>query len=155
MKSSNMSRSSGVAADPLSDVLSLLRPRSYMSAGIDAGGDWAFQFERSNCFLCFALVSGHCWLSMEGGEEAVRLEAGDFVALPHGPSFRLASNLEVEPVDIRFVVTEPLNGRVVSWQGDGAYLGLAAFLPLVRSTPASCWVCCRPLCISAGPRTVP
>jgi AraC-like DNA-binding protein len=122
-----MSRSSRVAADPLSDVLSLLKPRSYMSGGIDAGGDWSFQFERDNCFLCFALVSGHCWLSIKGVDEAVRLEAGDFVALPHGPAFRLASDLTVAPVDVRSVVTEPLAGRIVSWQGGGACLGLTTF----------------------------
>jgi len=108
-------------------VLSLLKPRSYMSGGIDAGGDWSFQFERSNCFLCFALVSGHCWLSIEGVDEAVRLEVGDFVALPHGPAFRLASDLSVAPVDVRSIVTGPLNGRIVSWQGGGACLGLTAF----------------------------
>jgi len=126
MKSSIMSRSSTAAVDPLSDVLSLLSPRRYMSGGIDIGGDWSFQFERSNCFLCFALVSGHCWLSIEG-VEAVRLEAGDFVALPHGAAFRLASDLAVTPVDVRSVVTGPLNGGVVSWQGGGACLGLTAF----------------------------
>jgi AraC-like DNA-binding protein len=127
MKSPILSRSSTVAPDPLSDVLSLLKPRGYMSAGIDAGGNWSFQFEPSTCFLCFALLSGHCWLSIQGVDEAVRLEAGEFVALPHGPAFRLASDLQVASVDIRSVVTAPLNGRVVSWQGGGACLGLAAF----------------------------
>jgi AraC-like DNA-binding protein len=127
MKYSIMSRSSTVVGDPLSDVLSLLKPRSYMSGGIDAGGDWSFQFEPSNCFLCFALVSGHCWLSIVGVGEAARLEAGDFVALPHGPAFRLASDLAVTPVDVRSIVTGPLNGRIVSWQGGGACLGLTAF----------------------------
>jgi AraC-like DNA-binding protein len=127
MKSSIISRSSSVAADPLSDVLSLLKPRGYMSGGIDAGGDWSFQFERNNCFLCFALVSGHCWLSLEGVDEPVRLEDGDFVALPHGPAFRLASNLAVAPVDVFSVFTEPPNGRIVSWQGGGACQGLTAF----------------------------
>jgi AraC-like DNA-binding protein len=122
-----MSRSSAVAIDPLSDVLSLIKPRRYMSGGIDAGGDWSFKFDRSNCFLCFALVSGHCWLSIEGVDEAVRLEAGDFIALPHGPAFRLASDLSVSPVDVRSVVTGPLNGRIVPWQGGGACLGLTAF----------------------------
>jgi hypothetical protein len=29
------------------------------------------------------LVSGHCWLKMDGVSDAVRLEAGDFIALPH------------------------------------------------------------------------
>jgi AraC-like DNA-binding protein len=127
MNSSIMSRSSTAAIDPLSDVLSLIKPCRYMSGGIDAGGDWSFQFEESNCFLCFALVSGHCWLSIEGVDEAVKLEAGDFMALPHGSAFRLASDLTVSPVNVRSVVTAPLNGRIVSWQGGGACLGLAAF----------------------------
>jgi hypothetical protein len=47
MTSSNMSRSSTVVIDPLSDVLSLIKPRRFMSGGIDAGGDWSFQFESS------------------------------------------------------------------------------------------------------------
>jgi len=29
---------------PLSDVLSLLKVRSYMSGGFDAGRDWSIQF---------------------------------------------------------------------------------------------------------------
>ena len=114
-------------ADPLSDVLSLLKPRSFMSGGIDAGGDWSFQFERSNCFMCFALVSGHCWLLIEDVDEPTELAAGDFVALPHGPPFRLASDLAVSPVDVRSVITGPLNGGIVTWQGGGACLGLTAF----------------------------
>ena len=49
------------------------------------------------------------------------------MALPHGPLFRLASDLALSPVDVRSIVTAPLNGRIVSWQGGGACLGLAAF----------------------------
>ena len=33
--------------DPLSDVLSLLKPRSYMSGGFDVGGDWSIQFPQA------------------------------------------------------------------------------------------------------------
>lgn len=127
MKYSIMSRSSRNAADPLSDVLSLLKPRSYMSGGIDAGGEWSFQFAPSNCFLCFALVTGQCWLLIDGDDAAVRLQAGDFVALPHGPAFRLASDLALVPVDVRSVVTGPMHGNIVRWQGGGACLGLTSF----------------------------
>ena len=31
--------------DPLSDVLTLLKPQSYLTAGLDAGGDWAVRFD--------------------------------------------------------------------------------------------------------------
>ena len=39
MQTSAPSPASGVAMDPLFDVLSLLKPRSTITAGFDAGGD--------------------------------------------------------------------------------------------------------------------
>jgi len=126
MESSFISRSSKIAADPLSDVLSLLNPRGYMSGGIDAGGDWSIQFEQDSYFRCFAIVSGQCWLSVEGVADAVCLDEGDFVVLPHGRPFRLASDLSLTPIDIMTVITAPLNGNVLCWQGGGACLALSA-----------------------------
>ena len=126
MESDLLSRSSSIAPDPLSDVLSLLKPRGYMSGGVDAGGDWALKVRQDQLFRCFALVSGHCWLAMDGIADAVRLEAGDFVVLPHGRAFCLASDLTIPPVDILSVITAPLNGRILSWKGGGACLTLSA-----------------------------
>jgi AraC-like DNA-binding protein len=97
-----------------------------MSGGIDAGGEWSIQFEQDRYFRCFAIVSGFCWLSMEGIDEAVCLQKGDFVVLPHGRAFRLASDLAVAPVDIMTVITAPLNGNVLCWKGGGACLALSA-----------------------------
>ena len=45
--------------DPLSDVLSLLKPHAYISSGFDAGGDWAVQFgDQHKLIKCYAIVSG-------------------------------------------------------------------------------------------------
>ena len=44
--------------DPLSDVLSLLKPRSYMFRGFDVGGAWSIQFPRHGGIKCYAVVSG-------------------------------------------------------------------------------------------------
>jgi AraC-like DNA-binding protein len=126
MEDGFISRSSGVADDPLSDVLSLLKPRGFQSSGIDAGGDWSFQFPRSNGFFCLALISGHCWLSVDGLEKPILLQAGEFVALPHGPAFRAASDLAVAPVDFLSLMAEKVSGRILTWQGGGACLGLSA-----------------------------
>src|ERR1044072_618609 len=80
--------------DPLSDVLSLLKPRNYLSAGLEAGGDWAIQFpDQQAAIKCGAVVSGQCWLSVEDVDDAVRLNAGDCFLLPRGRPFRLASDL--------------------------------------------------------------
>ena len=44
--------------DPLSDVLSLLKPRSYMCGGFDVGGELSIQFPRHEGIKCYAVVSG-------------------------------------------------------------------------------------------------
>ena len=126
MEDALISRSSRIREDPLSDVLALIKPRGYQSGGIDAGGDWSFQFGESNGFFCLALVSGSCWLLVDGIDAPVQLRAGEFAVLPHGPAFRMTSDPAIEPVNILAVINEKLNGRILTWQGGGACLGLSA-----------------------------
>ena len=126
MEDAFISRSSRIADDPLSDVLAQLKPRGYQSGGIDAGGDWSFQFPKNNVFFCLALVSGSCWLSIDGVDAPVLLKAGEFAVLPHGPAFRTASDPAVATVDILSLRDEKLNGKILTWQGGGACLGLSA-----------------------------
>jgi Cupin len=67
--------------DPLSDVLSLLKPVSYVSAGFDAGGDWSIQFtDQHERIKCYAVISGECWLSVEGVPDMVRLKTAIIVS---------------------------------------------------------------------------
>jgi len=121
------SPSSRSATDPLSDVLSLLKPKNYMSGGIDAGGEWSFYFGELKVTRCFALVSGACWLAMNGVPDPVHLVAGDCVLMPHGRAFRLASDLALEPVDaMKHIITQPMNGRIIPWNGGGGTVGLSA-----------------------------
>jgi AraC-like DNA-binding protein len=121
------SPSSRSATDPLSDVLSLLKPKNYMSGGIDAGGEWSFGFGELHVTRCFALASGSCWLAMDGVTDPVHLVAGDCVLMPHGRAFRLASDLALEPVDaMKHIITQPMNGRIIPWNGGGGTVGLSA-----------------------------
>jgi AraC-like DNA-binding protein len=105
--------------DPLSDVLSLLKPRSYVSGGFDAGGKWSIQFPRHEGIKCYAVVSGQCWLSVEGVPDAVRLKTGDCFLLPHGRPFRLASDLTLTPVDAATIYSRRRDGAIASWNGGG------------------------------------
>jgi hypothetical protein len=135
--------------DPLSDVLSLLKPRSYVSAGFDAAGEWSVQFsEQHGLIKCYAVVSGACWLSVEGVADPVRLEMGDCFVLPSGRPFRLASDLNVTPVAAGTIFPPARAGGVVSLNGGGDFLLVGADLPLAAIMPASCWGCCRRSCIS-------
>jgi len=108
--------------DPLSDVLSLLKPRSYVSAGFDAGGDWSIQFRDQHEFIkCYAVVSGQCWLSVEGVPDAIRLKSGDCFVLPSGRPFRLASDLALTPADAEPIFSPARYGGVVSYNGGGDF----------------------------------
>ncbi len=108
--------------DPLSDVLSLLKPRSYVSAGFDAGGDWSVQFSNQHNFVkCYAVVSGACWLSVDGVADPVRLNAGECFVLASGRPFRLASDMNVMPVDAATIFPPARAGGVVTLNGGGDF----------------------------------
>jgi AraC-like DNA-binding protein len=110
--------------DPLSDVLSLLKPRSYMCVGVDAGGEWSIQYPQSEGIKCYALVSGECWLAVEGVPDAVRLKTGECLLLPSGRPFRLASDLGLTPVDVHTIFPAALNGGIASYNGGGDCFGV-------------------------------
>lgn len=115
--------------DPLSDVLSLLKPRSYLSAGFDAGGEWSVKFSNQHDTIkCYAVVSGGCWLAVEGVCEPVRLEAGDCFVLPSGRPFQLASDMAIPPVDSRTIFPPARPGGIVRVNdGGGVFLAGSRF----------------------------
>ncbi len=108
--------------DPLSDVLSLLKPCSYVSAGFDAGGAWSIQFsDQHGRIKCYAVISGECWLSVEGIPDAVRLRQGDCFVLPSGRPFRLASDMDLSPIDAGTIFPAAREGGVVTHSGGGEF----------------------------------
>jgi len=115
--------------DPLSDVLALLKPRTYLTAGFDAGGDWAVQFEdQIGRIKCYAVTSGSCLLSVSGVAEPVRLQAGDCLILPSGRPFRLGSDAHLPATPSAEVFDRPRVGGVVVHNGGGdLYLAGARF----------------------------
>jgi AraC-like DNA-binding protein len=107
--------------DPLSDVLSLLKPRSYIAGGFDAGGELSVRFGQHDGIKCYAVVSGQCWLSVEGVADAVHLQLGDCFLLPHGRPFRLATDLSLPPVDaLAMLATARRQGGIALINGGGS-----------------------------------
>jgi AraC-like DNA-binding protein len=109
--------------DPLSEVLSLLKPQSYAAGGYEVHGDTAIQWPKHQGIKCYAIVSGQCWLSVEGVPDAVLLTAGDCFLLPRGLPFCLATDLSLTPVDFyTFLATRSMENTVSHKEGGGHYI---------------------------------
>jgi AraC-like DNA-binding protein len=101
--------------DPLSDVLSLLKLYSYGCGGFDIGGDVCLQFPKHAGIKCYAVVSGHGWLSVDGVPDPVQLRAGDCFLLPPGGPFRVTSDLSLPVVDALTLLADLKSGRIGSF----------------------------------------
>jgi len=106
-------------ADPLSDVLSLLKPHTYVVGGFDLGGDWSVQFEKHSGVKYYALVSGSAWLAVEGECNPIRLDAGDCVLLPNGRRFVISNNLAFDPTPFEDLPESGWNGGIITMNGGG------------------------------------
>lgn len=107
--------------DPLSDVLSLLKPRSYMVGGFEAGGDWSIRFGPHEGIKCYAVVCGDGWLAVEGVPEPAHLRTGDCFLLPRGWPFRVASDLTLTPTDARTVFPSRREGGIALFNNGGDF----------------------------------
>ena len=119
--------------DPLSEVLSLLKLHSYMAGGFDWAGEWSVQFGRHDGIKCYALVAGQCWLAVEGVPDAVRLETGDCFLLPRGLPFRLASDIDLPPIDAERLLATPMSGGIRTWNGGGDCFGVGGHFAFAGS----------------------
>lgn len=108
--------------DPLSDVLSLLKPHTYVAGGFDLRDRWSIEFDPHAGIKCYALLSGGCWLVLEGLAEAVRLDAGDCILLPNGRRFCLTNDLALPPTP--FEKLQPMDwcGGMATLNGGGETL---------------------------------
>ena len=104
--------------DPLSDVLSLLKPRTYVAGGFDLGGAWGIAFAAYTGIKCYALVSGTGFLAVDG-LDPVSLTAGDCFLLPSGRPFRLGRSLDVEPIPFQALLTGERRGGIAILNGGG------------------------------------
>ncbi len=92
--------------EPLSDVLALLKPQTYVSAGLNAAGAWAIQFPAHDYIKFNAITNGSCWIAVEDGGAPKKLAAGDCFLLPSGRPFILASDLSLPKMSAETVYTE-------------------------------------------------
>jgi AraC-like DNA-binding protein len=108
--------------DPLSDVLSLLKPQSTISVGLDAGGDWAIGFPAHAGIKFNAVMRGACWVLVEGDSEPCRIEEGDCFLLTKGRPFVLATDLSLPRMDPDPIYCKAMNGIATCNGGSDFFL---------------------------------
>lgn len=116
--------------DPLSDILTLLRPTGYGFRGLDAAGDWALDFRAAHGIRCFAIEAGGCWLQPAGDGAPMRVVAGDVLLLMDGKPARLFSCTEAVPRDAFELFSSAPVGGFASLNGGGECRGVGGYFEL-------------------------
>src|SRR6476646_5856115 len=83
--------------DPLTDVVSLLRPHAAFSKPITGRGKWGVRYAAYELPSFCIVLEGKCWLNIEGDAPRL-LEVRDFLLLLFTPAFTLVSELGVDCV---------------------------------------------------------
>jgi Cupin len=82
--------------DPLSEVIALLRPRTVLTKGISGAGRWGVRYTDFGQPSFCTVIEGRCRLAVDG-QNAITLEAGDFVLMPATPGFTMSGFEPVTP----------------------------------------------------------
>ena len=114
-------------ADPLSQVLAVLRPSTYMFRAIDAAGRWSLRYPGLAGLRCYAVTQGAIWMHIDGEPAPRRLEAGSCVVLTGPQGFTMGSHIDPSPQDAIGVMTTAPWGGVVTLHGGGEVYGLGGF----------------------------
>lgn len=97
--------------DPLSEIISLLRPRAVFSKIISGAGSWGVRYSAFEQPSFCTVLEGGCLLKVER-QQAITLKAGDFILMPATPGFTLSGFEAVTPQLINPKTTPSPNGEV-------------------------------------------
>lgn len=104
--------------DPLSDTITLLRPRAVFTKGISGAGRWGVRYGSFGHPSFAIVIEGACRLAVDGQKE-LTLNAGDFVLLPTTPGFTMSGFEPVIPEFIDPHVAATATGEVRHGRQDG------------------------------------
>jgi AraC-like DNA-binding protein len=85
--------------DPLSEVITLLRPLTAFSKLISGAGRWGVRYSAFEQPSFCTVLEGSCRLTVDG-QESITLKAGDFVLMPTTPGFTMTGFEPVTPEQI-------------------------------------------------------
>ncbi|EEF23687.1 conserved hypothetical protein, partial [Ricinus communis] len=130
-------------SDPLSEILDVLQPSSYMFRAIDARGEWLLQFPGVDGLRCYAVTRGQIWIHIDGEAHPREIRAGGCLVLTCKHAIKLGSSMTRFADDAVGVMTAAPWGGVVNINGGGEVYGLGGFFmfegqaakQLLRSLP--------------------
>ncbi|MDN4575571.1 AraC family transcriptional regulator [Pandoraea cepalis] len=102
---------SPAVVDPLSEVITLLRPRTVFSKLISGAGRWGIRYAAFEQPSFCTVLEGSCLLAVEG-QATIALEAGDFVLMPATPGFVISGFEPVTPEHVNPKTTPTPTGEV-------------------------------------------
>jgi AraC-like DNA-binding protein len=108
--------------DVLTDVLETVRVGAACYGRVDAAAPWGIGVSADSENAKFHVVlSGQCYLEVEGQTEPVRLSGGDLVALPHGHAHALRDELDtsVQPLSELVSGCGKCHGSAIAIGGSG------------------------------------
>jgi AraC-like DNA-binding protein len=98
-------------SDPLSELITLLRPRAVFSKCISGAGRWGVRYSAFDAPSFAVVLEGRCRLAVDG-HPPLTLETGDFVLLPATPGFTMSGFEPVKPERIDPKVAPTPTGEV-------------------------------------------
>lgn len=105
-------------ADPLSEIIALLKPRAVFSKLISGAGCWGVRYGAYRAPSFCTVIEGSCRLAVDG-HTPVQLEAGDFVLMPATPGFVLSGFDPVIPKIVDPHSMPPIEGELRHGDPDG------------------------------------
>jgi AraC-like DNA-binding protein len=126
-------------------MLQDLRVTSTVFCRSEMRAPWGFAVKAHGRMAFHLVLAGGGWLEVEGAVEPLRLEAGDVVVLPHGPTHRLRSDstAPIEWLD-DILQRSPLQRGQLAYGGRGARTDLVCgvftvengdAVPVLRALP--------------------
>lgn len=113
--------------DPLSEVLSLLKPTNHGFRGLDAGPSWALSYPAWDGLKCYAVAHGQCRLWVDGLDDPVLMTEGDLVMLPRSQGYRLGSGEDVPSLDALVFFADVPPGEIAVIDGGGTCSGVGGY----------------------------
>ena len=125
--------------DPLSELLTLIKPRDFGFRGIDAGSDWGLQYPSLPGMKVFSIRAGECCAQVEEGEP-INLASGQILVVSSKVGFRLSSHLHAKPIAALPFLNSISPGAIGTLDGGGRCFGVGGYFSMTDDLLLPMWL---------------